>query len=180
MTACLQLPAGPAVTDRRPQSRRLVLILDQRQDRLHATAGAIAITVPDAVLFIADAVKDLTEAAGPPADAILVRADPDGWAAASVLAAHRPPGPGRTVDAYLVAEGPLDKFSVLITDFPGLRLLPPRAGLAAFLAGKVRDAILDNTGARPEHGPAGPAASRASRASRPEGYHRPSAVYVIQ
>jgi hypothetical protein len=145
--ACLQLSAEAAVTDRRARSRRLVLILDQRQDRLDAAARTITETVPDAVLLVAGAVKDLTAAAGAPANAILVRADPDGWAAASVLAAYRQPAPGWTVDAYLVAEGPLVKFSVLITDFPGLRLLPPQAGLAAFLAAKVLDAVLDNAGA---------------------------------
>jgi hypothetical protein len=146
MPACLRLPARPEMTDPSAKSRRLVIILDERQDRLVGIATTIAAIVPAARVLLAGAVKDITEAADPPPDVILVRTDPDGWAAASVLAAHRPPRPGRTVDAFLVAEGPLDKFSVLVTDFPRLRLLPPRPGLAALVAGLVRDAVLANTG----------------------------------
>jgi hypothetical protein len=145
VAACLRVPAQPVPTARPVQSRRLVLIRDQRQDRRAATARAIAAALPGARLLLASAVKDITENGTPPPDVILVRADPGGWAAASVLAAYRPPRPGRAVDAFLVTEGPLDKFSVLITDFPGLRLLPPRAGLAAETAGLVRDALRDNT-----------------------------------
>jgi len=48
--------------------------------------------------------------------------------AASVLAAHHPPRLGRPVDALLIAEGPLEKLPVLITDFTGLRLLNAAAG----------------------------------------------------
>jgi hypothetical protein len=148
VTACLPVPARPALTARSARSRRLVLILDQRQDRLAATARAIAAAVPDARMVRASSVRDITETARPLPDVILVRTHPDGWAAASVLAAYRPLLlPGRTVDAFLVAEGPLDMFSAAITDSPGLRLLPPRAGLAAFLAGLVRDAVRDNAGA---------------------------------
>jgi len=124
-----------------------VLILDQRQDRLDVTARAIAATVPGARMLMASAVKDIRPIARLLPDVLLVRTGPDGWAAASALAACRPPLLERTVQAFLVAEGPLDKFSVMITDFPGLRLLPPRAGLAAVVAGLVRDAVGDNAGA---------------------------------
>ena len=55
-----------------------------------------------------------------------------------MLAAHRPPCPDRPADAFLVAEGPLEKFPVLITDFPGLRLLPPNAEVAVVVAGLIR------------------------------------------
>ena len=61
-----------------------------------------------------------------------------GIGAGRVLAAHRPPCLDRPVDAFLVAEGPLEKFPVLITDFPGLRLLPPDAEVAAVVADLVR------------------------------------------
>jgi hypothetical protein len=145
VTACPRVPAQPAPTARPAQSRRLVLILDPSQDRLDATARAIAAALPGARLLLASTVKDITEAGPPPSDVILLRTGPDGWAAASVLAAYRPPRPGQTVDALLVTEGPLDKFSVLITDFPGLRLLAPGAGLAAEAVGLVRDAVRDNT-----------------------------------
>jgi len=134
------------MTARSAQGRRLVLILDPRQDRLDVTARAVAATVPGARILIASAVKDIMQTGSPLPDVILLRTGPDGWAAASVLAACRPPLLGGPVHAFLVAEGPLDKFSVVITDFPGLRLLPPRAGLAAVVAGLVRDAARDNAG----------------------------------
>jgi len=51
------------------------------------------------------------------------------------------------IHEFIDIEGPLDEFSVLITDFPGLRLLPPRAGLADVVAGLVRDAVRGNAGA---------------------------------
>jgi len=55
-----------------------------------------------------------------------------------VLAAHRSPRLDRPADAFLVTEGPLEKFPVLITDFPGLRLLPPDAAVVAVTAGLIR------------------------------------------
>jgi hypothetical protein len=144
VTACLRIPAQPATTAIAAPSRRLVLILDQHRDRLDRTARAIAAAVPGARVLMASAARDITQTAGPLPDVGLVRIGPDGWAAASVLTAYRPPLPGRTVDAFLVTEGPLERFTVLITDFPGLRLVPPRAGLAAFMAGLVRDAVSHN------------------------------------
>lgn len=146
MTERAGVPAEPAPTATSARSRRLVLILDQCQDRLDVMARAITEAVPDARVLIASNVKDISQATGPLPDVILVQTDPDGWAAASVLTAYRQPLHGRTVDAFLVTEGPLDKFSVLITDFPGLRLLTPRTGLAAVAAGLVRDAVRPSTG----------------------------------
>jgi hypothetical protein len=135
------------LTDIPARAQRLLLIIDHHQGRLDVTARAIRAAVPDARLLLARAVRDITSTASPRPDVILVRTDLDGWAAASVLAAHRRPLPGRTVDAFLVAEGPLNKFSVLITDFPGLRLLPPDPGLSEFLAELVREAVRHNAGA---------------------------------
>lgn len=133
-------PAGP------PGSPgRLVLVLDRAADRLTAAAAAVRAQLPHATVLVLDSVADLaSRAAGWPAppgrapDVVLVRADPDGWSAASVLAAHRPPRFGRPVDALLVAEGPLEKYSTLITDFPGLRLLPPGTELAPVVTALVR------------------------------------------
>ena len=139
-------PAGPPVSPSQPVSPgRLVLVLDRAADRLAAAAAAVRAQLPHATVLVLDSVTDLaTRAAGWPGapgrvpDVVLVRADPDGWSAASVLAAHRPPRFGRPVDALLVAEGPLEKYSTLITDFPGLRLLPPGTDLAPVVAALVR------------------------------------------
>jgi hypothetical protein len=124
-------------------ARRLVLVLDQEPARLEATARDVQKLVPDARVLVLDAttrgsprgVRDADT--DPPPDVLLVAAYPGGWAAASVLAAHRPPYLGRPVDAFLVAEGPLENFPVLITDFPGLRLLPPDVDTATVVAGLI-------------------------------------------
>jgi hypothetical protein len=125
-------------------ARRLVLVLDQDQARLDSTASAVLAAAPWARILVLDAVSRsvpmVTQPTDtdPPPDVILVRAEPGSWAAASVLAAHHPPRLGRPVDALLVAEGPLEKFPVLITDFPGLRLLSPGTEVAAVVAGLVQ------------------------------------------
>ena len=144
MTACSRVPGEPAATDRPASARRLVLVLDQEPARLDSTARAIRKLVPGARVLVLDAATRAAPTAArgadgdPPPDVILIRAYPGGWAAASALAAHRPPCLDRPVDAFLVAEGPLEKFPVLITDFPGLRLLPPDAEVAAVVAGLIR------------------------------------------
>jgi len=141
VTACPFMPGGP-VTPAWPASPRpLVLVLDGDPDRLDATASAVLAAVPGARVRVLDATAGTAgEGDEPPPDAVLVlvRAEPAGWATASVLAAHHPPRLGRPVDALLVAEGPLERFSVLITDFPGLRLLRPGDEVAGVVAGLVR------------------------------------------
>jgi hypothetical protein len=148
VAASPRVPAEPAMTARSTPPRRLVLVLDDQPARVHATAKAVRETAPEVRMLVLDTAEDTAACAalverrdagdGPAPDVILVRADPGGWAAASVLAAHHPPRSGRPVDAFLVAEGPLEMFSVLITDFPGLRLLPPGAEVAAVVAGLVQ------------------------------------------
>jgi hypothetical protein len=129
--------------------RRLVLVLDGEVSRVRSTAEAVRAKAPGARVLMLDAERDdgaLTAAVGPDsqaADAVLVRASPASWAVASVLAAYRQQRLGRQVDAFLVAEGPLEQFPVLITDFPGLRLLPPDADVARVVA----DQVYDNAGA---------------------------------
>jgi hypothetical protein len=127
--------------------RRLVLVLDDELARVHATAAAVRAKVPGVRTLVLD--TETTDAAyaaladdtgredGPAPDVVLVRASPTGWAAASVLAANRQARPRRQVDAFLIAEGPLATFPVLITDFPGLRLLPPHTDVAKALADQL-------------------------------------------
>jgi hypothetical protein len=122
-----------------------VLILGRAADRLAAAASAIRALLPHATVDLLDSATDLISRAaawqadpGPVPSIVLVRADPDGWSAASVLAAHRPPRFARPVTALLIAEGPLEKYSTLITDFPGLRLMPPGTDVAPFVAALVQ------------------------------------------
>jgi hypothetical protein len=134
----------PASVSPAISTRRLVLILDRAADRLAAAAASVRAQLPHATVLLLDSATDLISRAagpGPMPDVVLVRADPDGWSAASVLAAHRSPRLGRPVNALLVAEGPLEKYSTLITDFPGLRLLPPGTDLAPVVAALVERAV---------------------------------------
>jgi hypothetical protein len=55
----------------------------------------------------------------------------------TVLAALRPPHHTGPVDALVVTEGPLERLPVLVTDFPGLRLLPPDSHVASTVAALV-------------------------------------------
>jgi hypothetical protein len=143
MTPSPGVPGEQAVSAWPASARRLVLVLDRDLARLDATASAILAVVPGARILVLDATAravptgTLEAGTDPPPDVVLVRAEPEGWATAAVLAAHHPPRLGRPVDALLVAEGPLEKFPVLITDFPGLRILPPGAEVAAMVAGLV-------------------------------------------
>jgi hypothetical protein len=132
--------------------RRLVLVLDPDPDRLHAAARAVRtagarVRVLDSVAGdsvagdAASPVEHPRDDAEHPCDdadpdVILVRADPGSWTAAAAFAAHHP-RLGRPVDAFLVSEGPLERFSTLITDFPGLRLLLPGAEVGSLVAGLV-------------------------------------------
>jgi hypothetical protein len=123
---------------------RLVLVLDDELARVHATAEAVRAKVPGVRTLVLDAERGdaayavLPDKAGredsPPPDVVLVRASPASWAAASVLAVHRHPRLRRQVDAFLIAEGPLDMLPVLITDYPGLRVLPPGTDVAKAVA----------------------------------------------
>jgi hypothetical protein len=131
VTACSYLPAATATSAGSAQSApRLILVVDQEEDRLEVTAGALRTLAPGA------RVQRQGETATS-ADVILAHASPGIWSVAAVLAAHSPARRGRPVDAFLVADGPLEKFSVQITDFPGLRLLPPDAEVAAEVAALI-------------------------------------------
>jgi hypothetical protein len=138
MTACHQLPPQPAQA---VAARRLVLVIHTEPARLGEMSAEVSRLAPDAVVLdVTDRTAPMATAGGDgkQPDVILVGADPDGWAAASVLAACRPERLGRPVDALLIAEGPLERFPVLVTDFPGLRLLPPDAEVPTAIARLLR------------------------------------------
>jgi hypothetical protein len=132
----LAFPAAPAMNAGRPNAPRLILVVDQNATRLVATATALCALVPHARIRVRQNGMELSPA-GPAPDVVLAHASPGVWAVASVLAAYHPAHLGRPVNAFLVADGPLEKFSVLITDFPGLRLVLPDADAAAQVAALV-------------------------------------------
>jgi hypothetical protein len=111
---------------------RLLLVIDADPTRIESVARAVRTTAPDATVLVFDttthdalpallAINDAT----PGTTAVLIRADPAGWTTAVILTAlRRTDRPGH-VDANVIAEGPQERLPVLITDFHGLRLLPP-------------------------------------------------------
>ena len=129
------------------QTRRLVLVIDEDANRIESIARALRATPDTAVLVHEmaenDAVATLlainaaadgsgTGGAGP--TVVIIQASPMGWTAAAVLASLRPPHHHGVVDAVVITEGPLERLPVLITDFPGLRLLSPHGRTPAEIA----------------------------------------------
>jgi hypothetical protein len=131
VTASSRLPGEPCPAARPAAGRCLVLVLDPDPDRVHAAARAVR--TAGGRVRVHDATDTIESGGDADPDVILVRAEPGSWSAAAALAAHHP-RQGRPVDAFLVTEGPLERFSTLITDFPGLRLLPPGAAVGSLLA----------------------------------------------
>jgi hypothetical protein len=145
--ACQYVQSQPTATTRPDPSRRLVLVLDQDLDRLDAAARAIKALAPDARVSLVDTIAApapgvVADGGREAPDAILVRADPGSWTAASMLAAYGPVRLGRPVDGVLVAEGPLENYPVVITDFPGLRLLRPDDQASVVIAELVHRSLV--------------------------------------
>ncbi|HEX3811984.1 MAG TPA: hypothetical protein VHX59_04005 [Mycobacteriales bacterium] len=127
---------------------RLVVVIDEDPNRVESIALALR-AVPEMMVLVhdtaeSDAVPTLlavnaaagnsvTGAAG--RTVVIIKASPAGWTAAAVLASLRPPHHHGAVDAIVITEGPLERLPVLITDFPGLRLLAPHGRTSAEIAG---------------------------------------------
>jgi hypothetical protein len=114
---------------------RLLLVIDADPTRIDSVARAARTTAPDAEVLVFDttthdalpALLAINDAACEPGTTVvLIRADPAGWTTAAIFAALRRADRHTQVDAIVIAEGPQERLPVLITDFHGLRLLPPR------------------------------------------------------
>jgi hypothetical protein len=114
---------------------RLLLVIDADPTRIESVARAAHTTAPDATVLVFDttthdaqpALLAVNDAAREPGTTVvLIRADPASWTTAAILAALRRADRHGHVDAIVIAEGPQERLPVLITDFHGLRLLPPR------------------------------------------------------
>jgi hypothetical protein len=119
-----------------------VLVIDEDPTRVELVALAARASTPDGDVVVLDAmthdaasaivaVKQAAHAPG--RTVVIVRAGPASWTAAAVLATLRPPLHHGQVDAVVIAEGPRETLPVLITDFPGLRLLPPHSDTQAVI-----------------------------------------------
>jgi hypothetical protein len=130
-------------------TNRLLLVVDEDPTRIESVAIAVRATAPDATVLVFDTMTHdglpvlaaVNDAAGEPGTTVvLIRTSPAGWTTAAVLAALRSPHHHGQVDAIVVAEGPPERLPVLITDFHGLRVLPPHGDTPKTIAELVRPA----------------------------------------
>jgi hypothetical protein len=126
----------------------LVLVIDEDPNRIESIALALRSASPDVDVLVHDgAEKDAVPAllainaaasnsvtAGAGRTVVIIRASPAGWTTAAILATLRPPHYRGAVDAIVITEGPPELLPVLITDFPGLRLLSPHDNTSAEIA----------------------------------------------
>ncbi|MFF3372250.1 hypothetical protein ACFYXF_04745 [Streptomyces sp. NPDC002680] len=127
--------------------RRFSLVVDESVSRLEVMRRAVEAHASGVEVFLVDlpdgrgAVSFLQGVlAGPRAPGhivLLVRAVPESWATAAMLAAIGSPGVGGHVDVVVAAEGRPDMLPVLIADFPALRVVSPRSDPCAVVVGLV-------------------------------------------
>jgi hypothetical protein len=148
------------------QVNRLMLVVGEDPARIESVALAVRATSPDADVLVFDttthgavpALMAVSNAGSEPGTTVMIiRASPASWTTAAILAALRPPHHRSHVDAILIAEGPPERLPVLITDFHGLRLLPPHSGTPK----------PSGTGVPPQHCHADPRSRGEGRRGRP-------------
>lgn len=139
--------------DHRHFSSHLALVIDEDQDRLKSMKHTFSACAPENKVFLVDASEGraiiasideiLSLYRGPGMVVVLLRADPASWTTAAVLAGMRHQTSFERVDVVVMAAGTPDTLPVRITDFPGLRMVPPGSHscgvVARFLEARLND-----------------------------------------
>jgi CheY-like chemotaxis protein len=123
------------------RTNRLLLVIEEDPTRIESMAvalrgaGDLVVTVVDAqdgrtVLSLLQKLFD----DGRVPDVAMVRSSPVGWTTAALLALLRSTRYLARVDVVLVVEGKREMLPVIISDFPGVRLVPPDGDISALLA----------------------------------------------
>ena len=131
--------------NRSDRTNGLVLVIDEDPNRIASIALALRARTPEVEVIVHDtaeqdavpallAINNAASSAGAGRTMVIIRASPAGWATAAILATLRPPHYRGAVDAIVITEGPPELLPVLITDFPGLRLLSPHSNTSAEIA----------------------------------------------
>ncbi|HEY0453116.1 hypothetical protein [Actinophytocola sp.] len=123
------------------ETNRLMLVIEEDPTRIELmaialrAAGDLVVTVVDAQegRTVLSLLRELFEGGRVP-DVAMVRASPVGWTTAALLTTLRSPRYLGRVDVVLVVEGKLEMLPVVISDFPGVRLLSPDGDISALLA----------------------------------------------
>ncbi|ABG92593.1 hypothetical protein RHA1_ro00758 [Rhodococcus jostii RHA1] len=123
------------VTDHLNVGNHLALVIDEDRDRLKSMKRTFSSGAPENTVFLVDASEGralitsvdeiLSLHRGPGKVVVFLRADPASWTTAAVLAGIRHHARFERVDVVVVAAGTPDTLPVQITDFPGLRMVPP-------------------------------------------------------
>lgn len=128
------------------KARRLTVVIDADVDRLVAMRQVVDPVAPGTAVFLLDAsegrvalswLTGVLTRPGARQAVVLVRAQPESWATAALLAAIRCQRDYDEVDVVVAAEGRRDMLPVLITDFPGLRVVPPGSDPRDVVAGVI-------------------------------------------
>lgn len=133
--------------------RRFSLVVDEDAARLGVMRRAVEAHAFDTEVFLVDlpegrsAVSFVQSVFVRPRSRrhtmVLVRADAESWTTAALLTVVRHGRGYDRVDVAITAEGRLDTLPVLITDFPELRLVPPRTHPCAVVAGLIEARLED-------------------------------------
>lgn len=128
-------------------ARRFALVIDEDATRLAVMKSAIEHIAFDTEVFLVDLpegraaisfVQNVLAHPGPRrCVVVLVRAQPNSWATAAMLAAIRSQRNHDQVDVVVTAEGRPDMLPVLITDFPALRIVSPDSHPCSVVAGLI-------------------------------------------
>ncbi|HJQ48483.1 MAG TPA: hypothetical protein VJ870_19495 [Amycolatopsis sp.] len=127
-------------------ARRLIMVVDADVDRLVAMRRGVDPPVPDTAVFLLDAAEgrvvlawlaDVLTRPGIRHAVVLVRAHPESWVTAALLAAVRFQREYGQVEVVVSADVRRDMLPVLITDFPGLRVVSPSSDPCAVVAGVI-------------------------------------------
>ncbi|MFD9666993.1 hypothetical protein ACFWAY_36215 [Rhodococcus sp. NPDC059968] len=141
------------MTDHLNVGNHVALVIDEDRDRLKSMKRTFSAGAPENKVFLVDASEGraiitsvdeiLSLHRGPGKVVVFLRADPAGWTTAAVLAGMRHHTRFERTDVVVMAAGTPDTLPVQITDFPGLRMVPPGShscGLVVrFLEARLND-----------------------------------------
>ena len=142
--------------DHRHFSSHLALVIDEDRDRLESMKRTFSVGTPENKVFLVDASEGraiitsideiLSLYRGPGMVVVFLRADPASWTTAAVLAGIRHQTSFERVDVVVMAAGTPDTLPVQITDFPGLRMLPPGSHSCGLVARFLEVCLNDSAG----------------------------------
>ncbi|TQC43086.1 hypothetical protein EEB14_45110 [Rhodococcus sp. WS4] len=144
------------MTDNINFSRHLALVIDEDRGRLESMKRTFSAGAPENKVYLVDAsegralITSIDEILllyrGPGMVVVFIRADPASWTTAAVLVGMRHQTSFERVDVVVMAAGTPDTLPVQITDFPGLRMVPPGSHSRGMVAKLLEARLNDSAG----------------------------------